>query len=27
LFCAHLIQKRLFEDEFLLLNDVHSHWR
>ncbi len=25
LLCVHLIQKRLFEDEFLLLNDVHSH--
>ncbi len=23
--CAHLIQKRLFEVEFLLLNDDHSH--
>jgi hypothetical protein len=27
LLCVYLIQKRLFEDEFLLLNDVHSHWR
>jgi hypothetical protein len=23
--CSHLIQKRLYEDEFLMIKDVHSH--
>jgi hypothetical protein len=25
--CSHVIQKRLFNDEKLLLKDVHPHWR
>ncbi len=25
--CSHKIQKRLYEKVFLLLEDVHSHWR
>jgi hypothetical protein len=25
--CSHIIQKRLFEEESLLIEDVHSHWR
>ena len=25
LFCSHKIQKRLYDEEFLLLKDVHSH--
>ena len=29
LFCSHKIQKRLYDndDDVLLLNDIHSHWR
>ncbi len=27
LFCNHRIQKRLFHDECLLIEDVHSYWR
>ncbi len=25
--CSHKIQKRLYQDEFIHLKDVHSHWR
>jgi hypothetical protein len=27
LFCNHRIQNRLFDEEFLTLKDVHSHWK
>jgi hypothetical protein len=25
--CSHKMQKRLYEKESLLIEDVHSHWR
>jgi hypothetical protein len=25
--CSHKIQQRLYEEESLLIEDVHSHWR
>jgi hypothetical protein len=27
LFCNHRIQNRLFDEEFLILKNVHSHWK
>jgi hypothetical protein len=27
LLCSHRIQKRMFQEESILIEDVHSHWR
>jgi hypothetical protein len=27
LLCNHRIQKRLFQEECLLIEDIHFHWR
>jgi hypothetical protein len=27
LFCSHRIQKRMFQKECILIEDVYSHWR
>jgi hypothetical protein len=27
LLCSHRIQQRLYDEEIILLKDVHSHWR
>ncbi len=25
--CSHKIQERLYEEDFILLEDIHNHWR